>query len=56
MSLNSGNYVTQLAEQPCPYLAASPWQPQFMAWVNLKQQKDLSNGQKIGEMCRMLYL
>lgn len=53
MSLNSGNYVTQLAVQPCPYLAASLWQPQFMAWVNFKQQKDLSNRQKIGEMRRM---
>lgn len=46
MSLNSGNYVTQLAVQPCPCLAASLWQPQFMAWVNFKQQKDLSNRQK----------
>lgn len=39
MSLNSGNYVTQLAQQQCPNLTASLWQPQFMAWVNFKQQK-----------------
>lgn len=55
MSLNSGNYVTQLAQQPCPCLAASLWQTQFMAWVNFKQQNDLI-GKKIGKMCRMLYL